>query len=535
MNDASSTLDAMITGDLLIGGEAVAGRDNAFNAVDPKTAKPIDPPFKGGTTDDVAKACSLAADAFDAYRETTLEQRAAFLEAIATRILGLGDALIDRACTESGLPRPRIEGERGRTVGQLRLFASVIREGSWLGARIDRAQPERKPMPRADIRLRMIPLGPVAVFGASNFPLAFSVAGGDTASALAAGCPVVVKAHPAHPGTSELVGRAIQQAVKDCGLPAGVFALVGGSGNAIGGALVANPHIKAVGFTGSRRGGLALVAIAAARPEPIPVYAEMSSINPLFLLPAALKARGATIGRDFIGSLTMGAGQFCTNPGLVLAVDGPDLEAFMTSASDTIQNAAALTMLTGGIQSAYKSGVEQLEGHNNVKTVARGQAEVGPVEARAGLFVTDLASFLSDERLRDEVFGSSSLVVRCPDVASLRVAAEALEGQLTATLQMDDGDHDVARSLLPVLERKAGRILVNGFPTGVEVCHAMVHGGPYPATSDPRSTSVGSLAIERFLRPVCYQDLAEALLPVSLQNTNALAIPRRIEGVIGKD
>lgn len=531
MNDLSAT--AALTGTLLIDGTDVPGRDAAFHAVNPKTGERLEPSFGGGTAGDVAKACLLAADAFDAYRETPPEERARFLEAIATGILDLGDALIDRACAESGLPRPRIEGERGRTVGQLRLFAGVLREGSFLGVRHDRAQPDRKPLPRADLRLRKIAVGPVAVFGASNFPLAFSVAGGDTASALAAGCPVVVKAHPAHPGTSELVGRAIQGAVKACGLPPGVFALVGGAGNEVGGALVADANIKAVGFTGSRRGGLALVKLAAGRPEPIPVYAEMSSVNPLFLLPAALKARGGAIGRDFVGSLVLGAGQFCTNPGLVLAVDGPDLDAFLTSAATTLQDSAALTMLTPAIHGAYRQGVEALASHGSVRIVARGVAEAGPTEAQAAIFQTDMASFLADPRLGDEVFGSSSLVVRCPDAASLRVVAEGLEGQLTTTLHMDEADVPLARALLPVLERKAGRILVNGFPTGVEVGHAMVHGGPYPATSDTRTTSVGSLAIDRFLRPVCYQDLPEALLPASLKDGNPLGIPRMLEGVPG--
>ncbi len=533
MNDLSAT--TALTGTLLIGGADVPGRDAPFHAVNPKTGEPLEPAFGSGTAQDVAKACLLATEAFDRYRETSAEERAKFLEAIAAHILDLGDALIERACVESGLPRPRIEGERGRTVGQLRLFAGVLREGGFLDARIDRAQPDRKPLPRPDLRLRKIAVGPVAVFGASNFPLAFSVAGGDTASALAAGCPVVVKAHPAHPGTSELVGRAVQRAVRDCGLPAGVFALVGGAGTEVGAALVADAGIKAVGFTGSRRGGLALVRIAAARPEPIPVYAEMSSINPVFLLPAALKARGGAIARGFVASLVLGAGQFCTNPGLVLAVDGPDLDAFLKEAGAALEGSAATTMLTGAIHGAYRSGVEALAAHGDVATVARGTAEVGPTEARAGLFQTDMTSFLADPRLADEVFGSASLVVRCPDAAALAVVAEGLEGQLTATLQMDEADTEVARALLPVLERKVGRILVNGFPTGVEVGHAMVHGGPFPATSDPRTTSVGSLAIDRFLRPVSYQDLPEALLPDSLKDGNVLGLPRLVEGVRGKD
>lgn len=530
-----AALAPSITGHLLIDGQAVAGSDTPFHAVDPKTGALLDPAFGGGTLADIDKACLAAEAAFPAYWATTLAERAAFLESIAAHILALGDALIDRACAETGLPRPRIEGERGRTVGQLRLFAAVVREGSWLGARIDRAQPDRKPLPRVDLRLRFVPLGPVAVFGASNFPLAFSVAGGDTASAFAAGCPVVVKAHPAHPGTSELVGRAIQAAVKASKLPNGVFALVGGGSTGVGANLVANPHIKAVGFTGSRRGGLALVKIAAERREPIPVYAEMSSINPLFLLPAALKARGQAIGRDFVASLMLGAGQFCTNPGLVLAIDGPDLETFLAAAAAALGEATALTMLTSGIQAAYTSGVDRLAQHAEVATLARGKAVVGPTECQGGLFATTLDSFLADEHLRDEVFGGASLVVRCKDEGDLRRVAAALEGQLTATLQMEAEDTALARSLLPLLESKAGRILVNGYPTGVEVGHAMVHGGPFPATSDSRSTSVGSLAIERFLRPVCYQDLPAALLPDALRNGNPLAIPRRVEGILGVD
>ncbi|MGI4801430.1 MAG: aldehyde dehydrogenase family protein, partial [Janthinobacterium lividum] len=346
----------MITGEMLIGNQSVRGNQEAFQAVGPAHGQPLEPAFPGGGPDEVERACALAATAFDTYRETSLETRAQFLEAIAQAILDIGDELIDRACAESGLPRGRIEGERGRTVGQLRLFAEVVREGSWIEPRIDPALPDRKPMARVDLRQRHIAVGPVAVFGASNFPLAFSVAGGDTASALAAGCPVVVKAHPAHPGTSELAGRAIQAAVKQCGLPEGVFSLLFDAGWKVGTALVSDPRIAAVGFTGSRNGGLALMKAAAARPMPIPVYAEMSSINPVFLLPHALEARAAEIGRAFVGSLTMGAGQFCTNPGLVLAVATPALDAFLDSAAAALKAAPAATMLTPGILKAYQSG-----------------------------------------------------------------------------------------------------------------------------------------------------------------------------------
>ena len=521
---------AALTGEMLIGAGASRGRKDEVKGFDPATGAELDPAYGGAGAQELQRACALAAAAFDPYRETRPEPRARFLEKIAENILGIGDALIVRAMQESGLPRARLEGERGRTVGQLKLFADVLREGSWLEARVDAAMPERKPMPRSDLRMRHVPLGPVAVFGASNFPLAFSVAGGDTASALAAGCPVVVKAHPAHPGTSEMVGRAIQAAVQQCGLPEGVFSLLYGAGNWLGGALVADPRIKAVGFTGSRGGGLALMRIANERPEPIPVYAEMSSINPVLVLPAALAARGEQIARSFVASLTMGAGQFCTNPGIVVAQDGAPLEHFVSKVAENLGAAAAQTMLTPGISNAYRLGVERIATHPKVKTVARGQAATGSHLGQAAFFSTDAESFLAEHALRDEVFGSSSVLVRCPDVETMRRIVEELEGQLTITLQMDEGDLEYARALLPVLERKAGRVLVNGFPTGVEVSHAMVHGGPFPATSDGRSTSVGSLAIRRFLRPVCYQDFPPGLLPEVLREGNPWKIPLRRDG-----
>jgi NADP-dependent aldehyde dehydrogenase len=418
-------------------------------------------------------------------------------------------------------------------VNQLKLFADVVREGSWLGARLDPAMPGRKPLPRSELRMRNIPLGPVVVFGASNFPLAFSVAGGDTASALAAGCPVIVKAHPAHPGTSELVGRAIQDAVTECDLPEGVFSMLYGVGNWLGGALVADRRIKAVGFTGSRAGGLALMKVAQARAEPIPVYAEMSSINPVLILPAAMKARGAEIAKGFVASLTMGAGQFCTNPGLLLGLEDATLEGFTATVAEHLAPAAAQTMLTPGIANAYRGGVERIAANDAVKTVGRGQAGATPNVGRAVFFSTDAKSFLGDAALREEVFGASSLLIRCPDIDTMKEIVEDLEGQLTITLHMDEDDIDYARALLPSLERKAGRLLVNGFPTGVEVSHAMVHGGPFPATSDGRSTSVGSLAIERFLRPVCYQDFPPALLPAPLRDGNPERIPVRVDGKRG--
>jgi NADP-dependent aldehyde dehydrogenase len=519
----------MLDGASLIGGEAVRGGD-LFRAVDPSTGELIAPEFAGVGKAEVERACALAAAAFDTYRETDLDARARFLETIAENIEAIGDTLIERAMAESGLPRARLEGERGRTCGQLRLFASVVRSGDWLGVRVDPALPERKPLPRPDIRLRKIALGPVAVFGASNFPLAFSVAGGDTASALAAGCPVVVKGHPAHPGTGELIGRAIRDAVKACGLPDGVFALLQGTTNELGGSLVADPRIKAVGFTGSRAGGLALVHIAANRSEPIPVYAEMSSVNPVVLFPAALAARAEALGEAFVQSLTMGAGQFCTNPGILIGLEGPDLDRFVSTATAALGQSAPITMLTPGIHRSYEQGVTSFAEHHGVEVLARGTESQGPHCARGALFATDAATFIADPALGHEVFGSSSILVRCKDMSEVAQVLDGLEGQLTATLQMDDADAELARPLLPILERRAGRVLANGWPTGVEVTHAMVHGGPYPATSDSRTTSVGTLAIERFLRPVSYQNLPDVLLPEALKAANPLGVQRLIDG-----
>ena len=519
----------MLTGELLIEGASVRGSEGGYRGVDPSNGAQIEPEFSSAGARELDRACALAAAAFDAYREAPIDARAKFLEAIAQKIIEIGDPLLDRASQETGLPRARIESERGRTCGQLRLFAEVVRDGAFLDLRIDHAQPSRTPMPRSDLRLRNVPLGPVAVFGASNFPLAFSVAGGDTASALAAGCPVVVKAHPAHPGTSELVGRAVQAAVAACKLPAGVFALLHGVGNWLGGALVADPRIKAVGFTGSRGGGLALQKIANERREPIPVYAEMSSINPVFVLPHALRARGQAIARAFVASLTMGAGQFCTNPGLVIGREGPDLDAFASVASSGLSACPAATMLTPAIHAAFARGVERLAQHPNVEGLARGQSPTGPHAGQGALFSTTAAHFLRDTSLSEEIFGASSLLVRCDSETSMHDIVERMEGQLTVTLQMDDGDAPLARALLPALERKAGRILINGFPTGVEVAHAMVHGGPFPATTDGRSTSVGTLAIRRFLRPVCYQDFPDALLPATLRDAEP-ALPRLVDG-----
>ncbi|MDF1605118.1 aldehyde dehydrogenase (NADP(+)) [Nocardioides sp. YIM 152315] len=477
---------------------------------------------------DLVAATTAAAAAFGSYRATTPEQRGAFLDSVADEIEADKVAIVEAAVAESHLPEPRLAGEVGRTTGQLRMFAGVVRRGDHLGVRIDPALPDRAPLPRAEIRQRHVALGPVAVFGASNFPLAFSTAGGDTASALAAGCPVVVKGHPAHPRTGFLVARAIGRAVEKHGLPPGTFSFLlevdGQRGIDLGQKLVADPRIKAVGFTGSRGGGLALVAAAAARPEPIPVYAEMSSINPVVVLPGALGGDVAALATAYVGSLTLGSGQFCTNPGLLFLPRGEAGDAFLAAAAAAVREAAGAPMLTPAIAAAYASGTERLRGAEGVRVIAEGSGADGApapqlVEAAAlGAPVTD------------EVFGASGVVVRYDDVDDLLPHLESLEGQLTATVHATDRDAPAARALLPVLELRVGRILFNGWPTGVEVGHAMVHGGPFPATSDSRGTSVGSLAIERFQRPVAYQDVPADVLPEAVRDDNPWGLVRRIDG-----
>ncbi len=521
--------DQTMDGSFLIGARAVT-TDTRFTGFDPAADTPLAPDFAAADASHVEQACLLADAAFDVFRDTAPEDRATFLETIANNIEGLGDALIVRAMQESGLPRGRLEGERGRTMGQLRQFATLLRAGRWTNVVIDPAQPERAPLPRPDLRQRRVGIGPVAVFGASNFPLAFSVAGGDTASALAAGCPVVAKGHPAHPGTSALVGRAIADAVAACGLPEGVFSLLQGPSNDLGAALVTDPRIAAVGFTGSRSGGLALVRLAQARPVPIPVYAEMSSINPVLLFPAALDARAEALGKAYVASLTMGSGQFCTNPGVVIAVKGDALDRFAAAATAALSAAEPQVMLTPGIHAAYDSGVATLTQAPAVEALARGTAPAGANRGQAALFRTTARDFLANAALGHEVFGAASIIVAADDVDQMRSVLAQVEGQLTITLHLDDADAALAAPLMPLIERKAGRILANGWPTGVEVSPAMVHGGPFPATSDVRTTSVGTTAIERYLRPVCYQDLPDSLLPAAVQGANPWHLPRLVDG-----
>jgi 2,5-dioxopentanoate dehydrogenase len=519
----------MISGELFIGfGRVKTG--NSFHATAAADGALLSPPFSIAGSVEVDQACALAAAAFDPYRSLDGGARAQFLETIAVEILALGDALLERAHRETGLAAQRLGGERARTVAQLRLFAAEIRDGGFAGVRIDTSLPDRKPAPRSDLRLRKIPIGPVAVFGASNFPLAFSVAGGDTASALAAGCPVVFKGHPAHPGTGELVAGAVVAAARRCLMPEGVFSMLAGPANDLGITLVADPRVKAVGFTGSRAGGLALMAVAAARRTPIPVYAEMSSVNPAILLPGALRERSAALVEGFIASLTLGAGQFCTNPGIVLLIAGIEAEKFIAAAAEAVRAAPAQVMLTPAIQQNFARGVATLAAQPRVQTCARGLEPQSAHAGRAALFLTEADALLANDKLAEEIFGAAALIVSCRDPAQLLAVIDSLEGQLTLTLHLDHDDHAVASRLVAAMERKAGRLIVNGWPTGVEVGHAMVHGGPFPATSDGRTTSVGTLAIDRFLRPVCYQDFPDSLLSAELRRDHPRRFVHRLDG-----
>ena len=499
-----------LTGKHLIAGDWVAGAATFQSepAHGPANTFPV------GTPDLVDQAAKAAEEAFWTFGYSTREDRARFLNTIADEIDARGDEITEIGTQETGLPEARLQGERGRTVGQLRLFASHILDGAYLDRRYDEALPDRAPLPRPDLRLMQRPIGPVAVFGASNFPLAFSVAGGDTASALAAGCPVVVKGHSAHPGTGEIVAQAIDAAIKKCGVHPGVFSLIQGGKRDVGQSLVQHPLIKAVGFTGSLGGGRALFDLCASRPEPIPFFGELGSVNPMFLLPKAVAARGAELGKGWAGSLTMGAGQFCTNPGIAVVIDGPDADAFVGAAKEALSGVAAQTMLTDGMAETYRAGAKRVAATAGVKEVLTTSCDLR--NATPYLFETTGENWLSNHELGEEVFGPLGLVVRVKDVAEMRTIAKALEGQLTCTLHLDAGDAADARSLLPILEHKAGRVLANGFPTGVEVSDTMVHGGPYPASTNFGATSVGTMAIRRFLRPVCYQNIPTDVLPADI-------------------
>ncbi|MBZ7926297.1 aldehyde dehydrogenase (NADP(+)) [Ensifer adhaerens] len=471
--------------------------------------------FSVGTTDLVDRAAKVAEAAFWSYGYSSREERAAFLETIADEIEARAAAITEIGSSETGLPTARLEGERGRTSGQLRLFAVHIRKGEYLDKRHDKALPERKPLPRPDIRLLQRPIGPVAVFGASNFPLAFSTMGGDTASALAAGCPVVVKGHSAHPGTSEVVAEAVNAAIRKHGLHPGVFSLIQGGRRDVGTALVTHPLIKAVGFTGSLAGGRALFDLCAQRAEPIPFFGELGSVNPMFILPEASKARGEDIAKGWASSLTTGAGQFCTNPGIAV-IASERAPAFAESARAALSQVGPQVMLTDGIARAYRDGRDRISSGHGVRDVFRSSCDLR--DATPNLFLVSAQDWLANHTLSEEVFGPLGLIVTVENVEELISVARSFEGQLTATLHLDEGDTDLSRRLMPILERKAGRLLVNGFPTGVEVCDAMVHGGPYPASTNFGATSVGTMAIRRFLRPVSYQNVPDALLPSDLSS-----------------
>ena len=500
-------MTATLTGKHLIAGEWVEGA-GAF-ASEPAEGPSHD--FAAGSPELVDRACRAAEAAFETYAHAGAATHARLLRAIADEIEARGAAITAIGTAETGLPAARLEGERGRTTGQLRLFADHIEKGDYLDRRHDAALPDRKPAPRPELRLIQRPVGPVAVFGASNFPLAFSTAGGDTASALAAGCPVVVKGHSAHPGTAEIVAQAIAAAIARCDVDPGVFSLIQGGDRSVGAALVQHPLIRAVGFTGSLAGGRALFDLCAARPEPIPFFGELGSVNPMFTLPGALSERAGPLGRDWAASLCMGAGQFCTNPGIAVVIDGADADAFVASAAEALRDVAEQTMLTDGIAAAYRDGQRRMAEHPAVTAVLT--TDAAGRKARPNLFETRADAFMADHALAEEVFGPLGLVVRAASADDMMAIARGLAGQLTVTLHLGADDTALACRLMPVLERKAGRILANGFPTGVEVADAMVHGGPYPASTNFGATSVGTMAIRRFLRPVCYQNMPASLLP----------------------
>ncbi len=528
-----------LTGQSIIGYQRGGNTGELFYAFDPAAGEELKPPFYSASPAEIGKAAQLAAASFQTYRQLMGGERATFLRRIAGNLEDLGETLVERATRETALPAARIRGERARTANQLRFFAAIIEEGSWVDARIDQGDPARQPVPKPDVRSMLEPLGPVAVFGASNFPLAFSVAGGDTASALAAGNPVIALAHYSHPGTAELAGMAIRDAAREQGLPEGVFSLLFDARQSVGKVLVEHPDVKAVAFTGSRAGGTALGKLAASRPEPIPFYAEMGSVNPVFILPSALETRAEALAKDLHTSVTLGVGQFCTNPGVVVTMAPAD--AFAASLAALMNQTAAQPMLNRNIAGAYRRAVSERSAHSRVKS-AGGQpedvhtepkdADNGPdnCRSRAALFQTDAASFVAHPELQAEIFGPSTLLVAARSREDLLNVARQMEGNLTATIHGTERDLREFADLIAILETKVGRIIFNGFPTGVEVCNAMVHGGPYPSTSDGRNTSVGGRAILRFTRPVAYQDFPESALPPELRDQNPLGIWREVDG-----
>jgi 2,5-dioxopentanoate dehydrogenase len=518
-----------LTGTSLLGASQGETAATPFRAFNPTLGQELEPAYFPATASEVDRAAMLAEAASAEYACVSGQRRGELLGRIAELLEASAAGIVARAHLETALPAARLEGELARTCFQLRLYGATAAQGSWVDARIDHADPQRRPQPKPDLRSMLRPIGPVAVFGASNFPLAYSVAGGDTASALAAGCPVLVKAHPGHPGASEWVGRLIQQAVREAGLPEGVFSLLFDDGYQVGVQLVRHPAVKAVGFTGSRQGGRALLDLAAGRPAPIPVYAEMGSINPVFVLPGAMGQRSAEIAAGYHASFTLGVGQFCTNPGVLVAPAGPPTEAFLTQLQALVKTTPPGTMLTARICATYRAGRDRFEHTPGVEPCATVTTDA-PGRAGAAVFVTDASNFLRHPELMEEIFGPSTLVVRCAEADQMLAVARALEGQLTASVHGTETDLTTHRTLLALLESKAGRLVFNGFPTGVEVCSAMVHGGPYPATSASSSTSVGTRALNRFTRLICYQGFPDALLPAELQEANPLRLGRIVDG-----
>ena len=526
----------MINGYNFIGFEKRSVSERKLHAFSTLLKNNLQGEFSIATAQDINEAISKATSAFEIYKKTSFEQRAEFLDTVAEEIMKIGDDLIGRAHLETGLPEARITGERGRTVGQLKLFASLLREGSFVEAIIDTALPDRKPLPRSDLRRMMHPIGPVAVFAASNFPLAFSTAGGDTASALAAGCPVIVKAHSSHLGTNELVATAIINAAKKCNMPDGIFSSLIGEGAKLGQQLVKHPQIKAVGFTGSFRGGMALLkAVINEREEPIPVYAEMSSINPVLVLPAKIKQEVDAVASQLSASITLGVGQFCTNPGLVYVLKDDNTETFIQKLAQALQQVLPATMLNQTICSAYYKEREQLLSTQAVEAVWTGDEGTKDYKGSASLAQTAGKNFIQNNSLQNEVFGPSSLVVVCEDEKELQSALQSLHGQLTGTIIGTPDDFKKFQNCIEILVSKVGRVIYNGVPTGVEVSHAMMHGGPFPATTFSHFTSVGTEAIKRFLRPICYQDCPQQFLPEALKDANPLHIMRKINGEFTRD
>lgn len=515
-----------------IGGERRADKGVVLESRDAVTGESLPWRFAQASTAEVAAAAAAASEAFPVFRALSNELRAVFLDTIAEELDALDERFVALVGRETALPPARVQGELARTSNQMRLFAKVLRRGDFYGARIDTAQPDRKPMPKLDIRQYKTGLGPVAVFGASNFPLAFSTAGGDTASALAAGCPVVVKAHRGHMATSEGVALAIMKAVERCALPKGVFNMIYGDG--VGRDLVQHPEIRAVGFTGSLHGGRAICDLAAARAEPIPVFAEMSSINPIVMLPNALANKADEMAEGLTFSITNSVGQLCTKPGVVIGIKSPEFSAYLDKLGACLSAKAAQTMLNADTLKSYCQGLAKLEAHPDVTPLAKGGSDDS--QAQAVLYRADARLLLESEPvLLEEVFGPACVVVEVETREALFAGLSAMRGQLTGTLMADGEDLKAYSDLLPLLEEKVGRVLLNGYPTGVEVCDSMVHGGPYPATSDARGTSVGTLAIERFLRPICYQNYPDSVLPPALQDGNPLGLLRLVDGEMTRE